>query len=104
MTASVVHVTDLTPGSECNPSRAYAQQHQLMTASMVHDDRRYGPRNQSDTREWSATVRPGGDRLRVRAVFKAGARVHRKSRSQRAQAVELVQKVMVLKRFFETWF
>jgi hypothetical protein len=31
----MVRVTNLTPGSD-NPSRAYGQKHQLMTASMVH--------------------------------------------------------------------
>jgi hypothetical protein len=35
MTASMVHVTNLTPGSECNPSMAYGQTHRSMTAGMV---------------------------------------------------------------------
>jgi hypothetical protein len=49
--SSMVHVTNLTPGSECNPSRAYGKKHQLLTASMVDVDTQYGPCNQSDTRE-----------------------------------------------------
>jgi hypothetical protein len=34
-TASTVHVTNRTPRSD-NPSSAYGQMHQLMTAGMVH--------------------------------------------------------------------
>jgi hypothetical protein len=49
MTAGMVHVTNLTPGSGGNPSRAYGQKHQFMTASLVYDDSRYGPCDQSDT-------------------------------------------------------
>jgi hypothetical protein len=40
MTASMVHVTNLPPGSS-NTSRTYGRKHQSMTAS------KYGPRNQS---------------------------------------------------------
>jgi hypothetical protein len=65
MTASMVHVTNLTPGSD-NPSRAHGQKYQWMTASMVHvtasmvhvtnltpwsdnPSRAYGPAHQSMT-------------------------------------------------------
>jgi hypothetical protein len=36
VTSCMVHVTNLTPVSECNPGRAYGRRHQSMTASMVH--------------------------------------------------------------------
>jgi hypothetical protein len=36
MTAGMVRVTNLTPPGSDDASRAYAQQHQLMSASMVH--------------------------------------------------------------------
>jgi hypothetical protein len=36
MTASTVHVTNLTPPGSYNPSRAYGRRHQVMTAGMVH--------------------------------------------------------------------
>jgi hypothetical protein len=49
MTASMFHVTNLTPGSECNPSRAYGQTtHQLMIASMVHVTNRVTPGSECD--------------------------------------------------------
>jgi hypothetical protein len=47
---SMVHVTNLTPASECNPSTASG-------TKIPADGSRYGPRNQSDTREWSDSPR-----------------------------------------------
>jgi hypothetical protein len=59
----MVHMTNLMPGSD-QPLRP---KHQLMTASVVHvtnlsltpPHSQYGPRNQSDTPGVAATLAPG---------------------------------------------